>query len=49
KEAVAEFEREYIGHMLRVHPNKDELAKALNISLSSLYRKIEELNIPSQS
>ncbi|MBX2990200.1 MAG: sigma-54-dependent Fis family transcriptional regulator [Bacteroidetes bacterium] len=49
KEAVAEFEREYIGHMLRIHPSKDELAKALNISLSSLYRKIEELNIPSQS
>lgn len=49
KEAVADFEREYIGHMLRIHRNKDELAKALNISLSSLYRKIEELNIPSQS
>jgi two-component system response regulator PilR (NtrC family) len=49
KEAVAEFEREYIGHMLRIHSSKDELAKALNISLSSLYRKIEELNIPSQS
>lgn len=49
KEAVAEFEREYISHMLRIHPSKDELAKALNISLSSLYRKIEELNIPSQS
>jgi two-component system response regulator PilR (NtrC family) len=49
KEAVADFEREYIGHMLRLHPNKDELAKALNISLSSLYRKIEELKITSQS
>jgi DNA-binding NtrC family response regulator len=49
KEAVADFEREYITHMLRVHPSKDDLAKTLNISLSSLYRKIEELNIPSQS
>lgn len=49
KEAVADFEREYIGHMLHLHPNKDELAKALNISLSSLYRKIEELKITSQS
>jgi transcriptional regulator with PAS, ATPase and Fis domain len=49
KEAVADFEREYITHMLRLHPNKDELAKALNISLSSLYRKIEELKITSQS
>ena len=49
KEAVADFEREYITHMLRIHPNKDELAKTLNISLSSLYRKIEELNITSQS
>jgi transcriptional regulator with PAS, ATPase and Fis domain len=49
KEAVADFEREYITHMLRVHPNKDDLAKTLNISLSSLYRKIEELNITSQS
>jgi len=49
KEAVADFEREYISHMLRVHPNKEDLAKALNISLSSLYRKIEELNITTQS
>ncbi|MBI5473884.1 MAG: sigma-54-dependent Fis family transcriptional regulator [Ignavibacteriae bacterium] len=49
KEAVADFEREYISHMLRVHPNKEDLAKALNISLSSLYRKIEELNISTQS
>ncbi len=45
KEAVADFEREYITHMLRIHPNKEELAKALNISLSSLYRKIDELKI----
>ncbi len=48
KEAVADFERRYISHMLRLHPNKEELANALNISLSSLYRKIEELKISSQ-
>lgn len=49
KEAVDEFEREYIGHVLRTNQyNKEQAAKALKISLSSLYRKIEELNIPSQ-
>ena len=49
KEAVDEFERQYIGHVLRAHQyNKELAAKALKISLSSLYRKIEELNIPSQ-
>jgi two-component system response regulator PilR (NtrC family) len=48
KEAVADFEREYISHMMRLHSSKDEVAKALNISLSSLYRKIEELGITPQ-
>jgi transcriptional regulator with PAS, ATPase and Fis domain len=49
KEAVDEFERQYIGHVLRANQyNKELTAKALKISLSSLYRKIEELNIPSQ-
>ena len=49
KEAVDEFERQYIGHVLRTNQyNKELTAKALKISLSSLYRKIEELNIPSQ-
>lgn len=49
KEAVDDFERHYIGHMLKRHEyNKEATAKALKISLSSLYRKIEELNIPSQ-
>ncbi len=50
KEAVDEFERQYITHVLRQNQyNKEQTAKALKISLSSLYRKIEELNIPSQS
>lgn len=49
KEAMDDFERQYIGHVLRIHQfNKEMTAKALRISLSSLYRKIEELNIPSQ-
>jgi transcriptional regulator with PAS, ATPase and Fis domain len=49
KDAVDEFERQYIGHILRSNQyNKELTAKALRISLSSLYRKIEELNIPSQ-
>lgn len=50
KEAVDEFERQYITHVLRQNQfNKDATAKALKISLSSLYRKIEELSIPSQA
>ena len=49
KEAIDEFERQYISHVLRSQQfNKELTAKALKISLSSLYRKIEELNIPSQ-
>ena len=49
KEAVDDFERHYIGHILKRHEyNKEATAKALKISLSSLYRKIEELKIPSQ-
>jgi DNA-binding NtrC family response regulator len=50
KEAVDEFERQYIGHVLRANQfNKESTARALKISLSSLYRKIEELNIASQA
>jgi len=49
KDAVDEFERQYISHVLRANQfNKEATAKALKISLSSLYRKIEELDIPSQ-
>jgi len=50
KEAVAMFEG---GHLLRilkrVDNNKEEAAKILNISLSSLYRKLDELNIKPNS
>jgi len=50
KEAVDEFERQYISLVLRSNQfNKEATARALKISLSSLYRKIEELNIPSQA
>ena len=49
KEAVDEFERQYIIHVLKSNQyNKELTAKALKISLSSLYRKIEELKIPLQ-
>lgn len=49
KEAVDDFERQYISHVLRLNQfNKDQTAKTLSISLSSLYRKIEELSIPLQ-
>ncbi len=46
KEAVAAFEKEHILNILkRVDMNKEEASKILDISLSSLYRKIDELNI----
>ncbi len=49
KEAVDDFERQYISHVLRTNQfNKELTAKALKISLSSLYRKLEELNVTSQ-
>ena len=47
KEAVRHFEKQFIQQTLGNHAfNKEETAKALGISLSSLYRKFEELNIP---
>jgi DNA-binding NtrC family response regulator len=50
KEAVDDFERQYITHVLRANQfNKEATARALKISLSSLYRKIEELTISSQA
>jgi len=49
KQAVDDFERQYITHVLKSNQyNKEQTAKALKISLSSLYRKIEELKIPLQ-
>lgn len=49
KDAVKEFEKIYIRQELeRVKFNKEEAAKILGISVSSLYRKMEELGIDSQ-
>jgi DNA-binding NtrC family response regulator len=46
KEAIAHFEREHILKILKKTTwNKEETARILAISLSSLYRKIDELNI----
>jgi len=46
KDAIAQFERSHITKILkRTGNNKEETAQLLNISLSSLYRKIDELNI----
>ena len=49
KEAVRTFERQFIQQSLVSHgQNKEAVAKILGVSLSSLYRKIEELQIPSR-
>ena len=46
KEAVASFEREHIGHILKsTRGDKEQAAQILGISLSSLYRKIDELGV----
>jgi transcriptional regulator with PAS, ATPase and Fis domain len=44
-EAIRRFERLHIERMLRAMPDKKEAARRLGIGLSSLYRKIDELNI----
>ena len=47
--AVRAYEKEHICRVLKKHGwNKVEAAKALNVGLSSLYRKIDELEINSQ-
>ncbi|MBW8036181.1 MAG: sigma-54-dependent Fis family transcriptional regulator [Planctomycetes bacterium] len=44
--AVRSYERQYIIHVLdKFFGNKAQAAKALGVGLSSLYRKIDELNI----
>lgn len=49
KEATRIFEREHILKIFKKYNyDKEEAAKALNIGLSSLYRKMEELNIPTK-
>ncbi|MFC2139849.1 sigma 54-interacting transcriptional regulator, partial [Bacteroidota bacterium] len=50
KEALKNFEYEHITNTIKkLDYNKEEAAKVLNIGLSSLYRKMEELNIPTKS
>lgn len=50
KEALKDFEHEHILKTIKKYDyNKEEAAKALNIGLSSLYRKMEELGIPTKS
>src|SRR3954452_15186404 len=47
KEALAQFERQHILYSLRRHNyDKGETAKHLGIGVSSLYRKLDELNVP---
>ncbi len=44
--AIKAYEKQYIRRVLNRHGwNKLETAKALDIGLSSLYRKIDELEI----
>ncbi len=46
--AVRAYEKEYIRRVLSKHDwNRADAAKALNVGLSSLYRKIDELEIDS--
>ncbi|MEJ2048865.1 MAG: helix-turn-helix domain-containing protein [Calditrichota bacterium] len=46
KDAVAAFEKEHIEQVLKSNQgNKEATAKILDISLSSLYRKIDELEV----
>ncbi|MCA9285375.1 MAG: sigma-54-dependent Fis family transcriptional regulator [Phycisphaerales bacterium] len=47
KEALRQFERQHILHSLRRHDyDKTETARHLGIGVSSLYRKLDELDIP---
>jgi DNA-binding NtrC family response regulator len=44
-QAIKRFERRHIERVLRQSPDKKDAAKRLGIGLSSLYRKIDELNV----
>lgn len=49
KEAVASFEKDHILKIIKKYEfNKEDVAKALGIGLSSLYRKMDELGIPTK-
>jgi len=50
KEALRQFERQHIIYSLRNHHyDKAETAKHLGIGVSSLYRKLDELQIPASA
>ncbi len=50
KEATLIFEREHIKRIIEKYDNnKEEAAKALEIGLSSLYRKMELMGIPTRN
>src|SRR5579884_2187658 len=44
-EALRRFEKQHIERILRQTPDKKEAARRLNMGLSSLYRRIEQLGI----
>ena len=46
-EAVKRFEKQHIERILRQSPDKKEAARRLEMGLSSLYRRIAELGIPT--
>ena len=48
-EAVRRFERQHIERILRQTPDKKEAARRLGMGLSSLYRKISELEIRGEN
>jgi len=49
KEAVSAFEKKHILNIIKKYNNdKEAIASALNIGLSSLYRKMELLRIPTK-
>lgn len=49
RDAVKQFERTYIERILEQNErDKERTAKALGVSLSSLYRKMDELGIPTR-
>jgi two-component system response regulator PilR (NtrC family) len=50
KDAMKDFEREHILKIIKKFDyNKEEATKALEIGLSSLYRKMDELGIPTRT
>lgn len=50
KDAIKSFEKDHIQRVIKKYDyNKEEASKALSIGLSSLYRKMEELGIPTKN